>query len=172
MKDTKTSKQAAAKVTTPLHLLQTLTRTLNEHLGEACQQAEKDARKALEKLNRQHEKLREKLAEAEEKLASRQVSGNDAKSLEKSQAKLSTLKQALDELQTSRGAAEDYARQLQHDIQQTLRIGKGLERIEGQAAQAIEKRGKPASPARGRSRKPSNTARRKKNPTNQTSDAS
>lgn len=161
MKDAKTSKQAT-KVNTPLHLLQTLTRTLNEHLGEACQQAEKDARKALEKLNRQHEKLQEKLAETQEKLASRQANGNDAKSLDKSHNKINTLQQALDELQASRSAAEDYTRQLQHDIQQTLRIGKGLERIEGQAAQAIEKRGKPPTPARARNRKPSNTARRKK----------
>ena len=58
MKDTKIAK-LTTKVLTPLHLLQTLTRTLNEHLGEACQQAEKDARKALEKLNRQHGKLQE-----------------------------------------------------------------------------------------------------------------
>ncbi|KAA0691885.1 hypothetical protein DT594_16795 [Halopseudomonas laoshanensis] len=171
MKDSKPSKQAA-KVTTPLHLLQTLTRTLNEHLGEACQQAEKDARKALEKLNRQHEKLLEKIAEAEEKLGSRQANGNDAKSLEKSQTKLSALQQALSELQTSRAAAEDYTRQLQNDIQQTLRIGKGLERIEGQAAQAIEKRGKPPAPARVRNRKPGNNARRKKPATADTASAS
>lgn len=161
MKDAKTSKQAT-KVTTPLHLLQTLTRTLNEHLGEACQQAEKDARKALEKLNRQHEKLQEKLAEAEEKLAARQANGNDAKSLDKSHSKLETLQQAITELQASRSAAEDYTRQLQNDIQQTLRIAKGLERIEGQAAQAIEKRGKPPASPRARNRKPGNPARRKK----------
>lgn len=168
MKDVKTSKQAS-KVTTPLHLLQTLTRTLNEHLGEACQQAEKDARKALEKLNRQHEKLQEKLAEAEEKLVTRQANGNEAKSLEKSHSKLSTLQQALAELQASRSAAEDYTRQLQNDIQQTLRIGKGLERIEGQAAQAIEKRGQPPAPARARNRKPGNNARRKRSAPDQAS---
>lgn len=169
MKDSKTSKQAA-KVQTPLHLLQTLTRTLNEHLGEACQQAEQDARKALEKLNRQHGKLQEKLADAEEKLAARQINGNDAKSLEKSQTKLSALQQAMDEMQASRSAAEAYTRQLQSDIQQTLRIGKGLERIEGQATQAIEKRGKPAAPARTRSRKPSNAAQRKPATAARTSD--
>ncbi|MFO7706047.1 MAG: hypothetical protein R6V43_13090 [Halopseudomonas sp.] len=170
MKDTKTSKQEAT-VQTPLHLLQTLTRTLNEHLGEACQQAEQDARKALEKLNRQHGKLQEKLADAGEKLAARQANGNDAKSLEKSQTKLSALHQAMDEMQASRSAAEAYTRQLQSDIQQTLRIGKGLERIESQATQAIEKRGKPAAPARSRSRKPpSNAAKRKPATAARTSD--
>lgn len=163
LKDTKTSKQAS-KVMTPLHLLQTLTRTLNEHLGEACQQAEQDARKTLEKLNRQHGKLQEKLADAREKLAARQANGNDAKSLEKSQSKLSALQQALDEMQATRSTAETYTRQLQNDIQQTLRIGKGLERIEGQATQAIEKRGQPAAPARARNRKPANNPRRKQAP--------
>ncbi|WVM91355.1 hypothetical protein ULG90_14690 [Halopseudomonas pachastrellae] len=49
------------KVSSPLHLLQTLTRTLNEHLAEACSKAEKDARKAHEKLLRQQEKLELKL---------------------------------------------------------------------------------------------------------------
>ena len=55
------------KVSSPLHLLQTLTRTLNEHLAEACSTAEKDARKAHEKLLRQQEKLELKLRQAEEK---------------------------------------------------------------------------------------------------------
>lgn len=169
MKDSKISKQAA-QVQTPLHLLQTLTRTLNEHLVEACQQAEQDARKALEKLNRQHGKLQEKLADAGEKLTARQASGNDAKSLEKSQTKLSTLQQAMDQMQASRSAAEAYTRQLQSDIQQTLRIGKGLERIEGQASQAIEKRGQPAAPARARSRKPNKAAQRKPATAARTSD--
>lgn len=167
MKDTKVAKQAL-KVTTPLHLLQTLTRTLNEHLGEACQQAENDGRKALEKLNRQHTKLQEKLAEAEEKLAARQASGNDAKSLEKTQSKLTTLQQAMEELQAARKAAELYTRQLQDDIRQTLRIGKGLERIEGQAGQAIEKRGKPPAP-RSKSTQAGGSPRRKRKPAEQPS---
>lgn len=155
MKDTKT-----AKIITPLHLLQNLTRTLNEHLAEACEQAEKDARKALEKLNRQHAKLQEKLAETEEKLNARQANGSDARSLEKTTNKLSSLQLAMTELQQSRKAAEDYTRQLQDDVRQTLRIGKGLVRIEGQAGQAIEKRGKPPAAARSKSRQPG-TPRRK-----------
>lgn len=133
-----------AKVITPLHLLQTLTSTLNEHLSDACQQAEKDARKALEKLHQQQSKLEQKLAEAEEKVAARRAEGREAKAMEKCLAKVESLREALAELQGSREAAEAYTRQLQNDVRQTLRIAKGLERIQGQATLAIEKRNQPA----------------------------
>lgn len=145
MKDQDNGKRKA-KVITPLHLLQTLTSTLNEHLGEACQQAEKDARKALEKLHQQQSKLEQKLAEAEEKVAARRAEGREQKSMEKCLAKVASLREALAELQRSRDVAEVYTRQLQSDVRQTLRIAKGLERIQGQASLAIEKRNQPAQP--------------------------
>jgi DNA repair exonuclease SbcCD ATPase subunit len=146
----------SSSVITPLHLLQTLTRTLNEHLADACREAEKDARKAMEKLTRQHAKLQEKLAEAQEKLASRQASGAERKAIEKSEQKVATLMAGLNELQEARNAAEVYTRQLQNDVRQTLRIAKGLERIESQADLAIEKRNNPKPPSKpaSRSRKP------------------
>lgn len=142
----------AAPVITPLHLLQTLTRTLNEHLADACREAEKDARKAMEKLTRQHAKLQEKLAEAQEKLANRQTSGADRKAIDKSEQKVASLQAALNELQDARNAAEAYTRQLQSDVRQTLRIAKGLERIESQADLAIEKRNNPKPPSKPASR--------------------
>lgn len=146
----------SAPVITPLHLLQTLTRTLNEHLADACREAEKDARKAMEKLTRQHAKLQEKLAEAEEKLASRKASGAERKAIEKSEQKIAGLLSGLNELQEARNAAEGYTRQLQNDVRQTLRIAKGLERIESQADLAIEKRNnpKPQGKTANRTRKP------------------
>lgn len=130
------------RVATPLHLLQTLTRTLNEHLAEACQQAEDDARKALEKLNRQHAKLDAKLGEAREKVAARER-GDEDKSISKAQTKVTELETALAELVQARSTAESYVKQLKADIRQTLKLAKGFERIEGQAAQAIEKRDNP-----------------------------
>ncbi|MBL4833369.1 MAG: hypothetical protein JKY26_05275 [Pseudomonas sp.] len=156
-KDKDTGQQAAA-VITPLHLLQTLTRTLNEHLADACREAEKDARKAMEKLTRQHAKLQEKLAEAEEKLASRKASGADRKAIEKSEQKIAGLLAGMNELQDARNAADSYTRQLQNDVRQTLRIAKGLERIESQADLAIEKRNNPKPPSKpaNRTRKPRN----------------
>jgi chromosome segregation ATPase len=150
----------AERVATPLHLLQTLTRTLNEHLSDACQQAEDDARKALEKLNRQHAKLEDKLGEAKEKLAARER-GDEDKSVAKAQTKVAELDAALAELMQARGKAEDYVKQLKADIRQTLRLAKGFERIDGQVSQALEKRNnptaqedKPRTGQRRRSRKP------------------
>ena len=113
-----------------------------------------------------------KLAETQEKLAARQANGNDTKSLDKTQSKISTLQQAMNELQASRKAAEDYTRQLQDDIRQTLRIGKGLERIEGQAGQAIEKRGKPPTATRAKSRQPGTPRRKPRNPAQTSGQAS
>lgn len=142
------------RVATPLHLLQTLTRTLNEHLADACQQAEEDARKALEKLSRQHAKLDGKLAEARDKLAARQQGGEDeGKSVAKAQAKVDELQAAIEELQQARASAESYIKQLKNDIRQTLRLAKGFERIDGQVSQALEKRDnpKPSAPRKPRS---------------------
>ena len=130
------------KVTTPLHLLQTLTRSLKEHLGDACQQAEQDAHKALEKITRQHAKLDAKLVEARDKLSARQ-SGADNKSVSKAQGKVDELEQALAELGQARQSAEAYVLQLKGDIRQTLRLAKGFDRIEGQVNQAIDKRDNP-----------------------------
>ncbi|HDZ55669.1 MAG TPA: hypothetical protein ENI17_12330 [Pseudomonas xinjiangensis] len=148
-----------ARVKTPLHLLQTLTRTLNEHLCEACQHAEEDARKALEKLSRQHAKLDGKLAEAKEKLASRQGPESDGKSIAKAQSKVSDLETALKELEQARDSSENYIKQLQSDIRQTLRLAKGFERIDGQVTQALEKR---SNPAAATDNKPRSGPRRKR----------
>ena len=136
------------KVSSPLHLLQTLTRTLNEHLAEACSTAEKDARKAHEKLLRQQEKLELKLRQAEEKLANRTAEDPD-----KTRRKLADLQAALDELKTARDSAESYIKQLEADVRQTLRLAKGLERIDAQVGQALEKRDAPKPAAKPRSRR-------------------
>ncbi|WP_150304756.1 AlgP family protein [Pseudomonas saliphila] len=132
----------SSRVPTPLHLLQTLTRTLNEQLAEACEQAEQDAVKALEKLDRQKAKLDEKLSEARGKLAARQ-SGEEHKSVSKAQARVDELEAALVELSDARNSADAYVKQLRLDIRQTLRLAKGFERIDGQVSQAIDKRDNP-----------------------------
>lgn len=141
MNDTSPGKKSS-QVPTPLHLLQTLTRTLNEQLGEACEQAEQDAVKALDKLDRQKAKLDEKLSEAREKLAARQ-NGEEQKSVSKAQARVDELEAALVELSEARNSADTYVKQLRLDIRQTLRLAKGFERIDGQVSQAIEKRDNP-----------------------------
>ncbi len=155
---TEQSKGRKSRVSTPLHLLQTLTRTLNEHLAEACEKAERDARKALEKLNQQHAKLDGKLAEAREKLAEREQQDAGRKSLDKARTKVTELQAALDQLHSSRSAAEQYTRQLQSDVRQTLRLAKSLDRLDTQVTQAIDKRDAPTKPRPARAAKKPTTA--------------
>lgn len=133
-------RKAEATVQTPLHLLQVLTRTLNDHLAEACNQAQADAQKALDKLDRERQKIAEKLEETRQKLNEDNSEGRPA---EKRQGKLDELNERMEAVTQARSEAEDYVRQLQNDVRQTLRLAKGLERIDHQASQAIEKRNNP-----------------------------
>lgn len=145
--------KSSDKVSSPLHLLQTLTRTLHEHLADACTQAEQDARKALDKLQRQQEKLDLKLGQTREKLDARTAEQPD-KPAGKTRKKLAELEAAKLELHEARLKAESYIAQLSSDVRQTLRLAKGLERIDGQVSQALEKRDAPKPPAKPRARRP------------------
>lgn len=155
----RTEDQKSARVPTPLHLLQVLARTLNEHLADACTQAEADANKALEKLDREQAKLQEKLAEAQEKLAARQQEGS--KPVEKVTARIEELTASLATLDQARDDAQGYIRQLQQDVRQTLRLAKGLDRIDLQVTQAIEKRDNPTAVPRSGNRQAPRRGRRK-----------
>ncbi len=150
-----------ARVQTPLHLLQVLTRTLNEHLADACEQAQVDAKAALDNLEREHNVLTEQLATAQQS----QPTTTDGDSAAQPSITIDELTTALATLTQSRNAAQEYVRQLQSDVRQTLRLAKGLDRIDLQVSQAIEKRNSPDAPAksggrsaprRSRNRKPAN----------------
>ena len=157
----KTAKPESATVQSPLHLLQVLTRTLNEHLAEACNQAQTDAQQALDKLEQEQQKLADQLEQARSKLAADGAQDNEESSA-KHQASLDELTGQLDAASQARSEAESYIRQLQSDVRQTLRLAKGLERIDVQATQAIDKRNNPEASTtakrptarRSRSRKP------------------
>lgn len=148
----KSEKQASVPVQTPLHLLQVLTRTLNEHLADACNQAQADAQEALDKLEQEQQALAKQLEQMQD-----EQPGDDSKASEELTAQMATLAK-------TRKDAEQYAAQLQSDVRQTLRLAKGLERIDLQVTQSIEKRNAPAAagkrpPARrSRNRKPSGAA--------------
>ena len=139
----KTSKPSSNPVATPLHLLQGLTRTLNEHLAEACNRAEEDAQAVLNKLTQKQTKVREKQAQTQTRLAEAEAA-DDTKAKDKLTLKLHEQSEQLTALEQACSEAERYAQQLNSDVRQTLRLAKGLERIELQAGQAIEKRNNPA----------------------------
>ena len=156
-----TGKPESATVQSPLHLLQVLTRTLNEHLSEACTQAQTNAQEALDKLVREQQELTEQLEQTRSTL-SEDGTQDDGQPSDRHQGKLGELTERLDAVNQARNDAEGYIRQLQSDVRQTLRLAKGLERIELQATQAIDKRNSPEAAAaakrpatrRSRSRKP------------------
>lgn len=166
-----TRKKTSSPVPTPLHLLQGLTRTLNEHLSQACEQAQEDARKALEKLTREQQELAEQLQQAQADVSTESPDA-EGKAPEKAQESIDELAARLAQLNQARQDADDYARQLQSDVRQTLRLARGLERIDLQATQAIEKRNNPVASTssgkrRSRSRKPASaTAPAAEAPTN------
>jgi len=157
----KTEDKQAARVQTPLHLLQVLTRTLNEHLAEACSQAETDAQKALDKLDREHAKLQDKLDQAQQKLAEADTEAS-GKPADKLRSKVDELTAEMAALSQSRSDAQDYIRQLQSDVRQTLRLAKGLDRIDLQVTQAIEKRNDPAAASKPTKRPPQRRSRSRK----------
>jgi len=137
-------------IATPLHLLQTLTHTLNEELQGACARAEQEALKALEKPDRQQAKLRDKLEESEQRLAQKRQEQASKKSIARTTDKLADLRLALKELQGARKDAQAYVRQLRSDTRETLRLAKGLQRLEQQVDEAIERRDNPAAAPRRR----------------------
>src|SRR5690606_30571568 len=59
--------------------------------------------------------------------------------------KLSELREQLAVVAQAHDEAQSYARQLNSDVRQTLRLAKGLARIDAQAGQAIEKRNNPTA---------------------------
>lgn len=137
-------------IPTPLHLLHNLTRTLNEELHSACERAEQEALKALDKLDRQQAKLRDKLSEAEQRLAQKRQEQAGKKSLARTTDKIAELRLALKELQGARKDAQAYVRQLRSDTRETLRLAKGLQRLEQQVGEAIERRDNPSTAPRRR----------------------
>lgn len=157
MTGTNTEDPKTTRVQTPLHLLQVLTRTLNQQLAEACEQAQADAKTALENIEREHAELTEQLN------AAQQQAGTAEDGSPASSTRIDDLITSLAALTQSRDGAQEYVRQLQSDVRQTLRLAKGLDRIDLQVSQAIEKRNNPSAstkpsgrsgPRRSRSRKP------------------
>ncbi|WP_417791446.1 AlgP family protein [Stutzerimonas xanthomarina] len=136
-------------VTTPLHLLQQLSKSLVEHLEKACTDAQKDAELLLAKLEKQRGKTQEKLVKTRAKL---DEAGNAGKSKAQSKArsKLTELDDMLALLQTRQSETLSYLADLKRDAEQSLNLAQGVTQVEKAAAQALASRGK-ATPSRSAS---------------------
>ncbi|WP_417776318.1 AlgP family protein [Stutzerimonas xanthomarina] len=136
-------------VTTPLHLLQQLSKSLVVHLEKACTDAQKDAELLLAKLEKQRGKTQEKLVKTRAKL---DEAGNAGKSKAQSKArsKLAELDDMLALLQTRQSETLSYLADLKRDAEQSLNLAQGVTQVEKAAAQALASRGK-ATPSRSAS---------------------
>ena len=74
-------------------------------------------------------------------------------SVEVTEASIADLRAALETLEQSRNNAERYIAQLEADVRQTLRLAKGLDRIDAQVTQALDKRDAPKPAAKPRNRR-------------------
>ncbi|MCQ4312502.1 AlgP family protein [Pseudomonas stutzeri] len=130
-------------VTTPLDLLQQLSRSLVEHLETACNEAQKDTETLLAKLEKQCEKAQEKLTKARVKLDDAGGAGK-SKEKTKARAKLVELEGMLALLQARQGETLSYLSELKRDVEQSLNLAQGVTQVEKAAAQALASRGKQA----------------------------
>ena len=136
-------------VTTPLHLLQQLSKSLVGHLEKACTDAQKDAEILLAKLEKQRGKTQEKLIKARAKL---DEAGNAGKSKAQSKARapLAELDDMLALLQARQSETLSYLADLKRDAEQSLSLARGVTQVEEAAAKALASRSK-ASPSRSAS---------------------
>jgi hypothetical protein len=134
-------------VTTPLDLLQQLSRSLVEHLEKACNEAQKDTEVLLAKLEKQRGKAQEKLIKARAKLDDADNAGK-SKAQTKARAKVAELDDMLALLQARQSETLNYLSELKRDAEQSLNLAQGVTQVERAAAQALASRGKQApSPA-------------------------
>ncbi|HCC60458.1 MAG TPA: transcriptional regulator [Pseudomonas sp.] len=133
-------------VTTPLHLLQQLSKSLVVHLEKACTDAQKDAEILLAKLEKQRGKTQEKLIKARAKLDEAGNAGK-SKAQSKARARLAELDDMLALLQARQSETLSYLADLKRDAEQSLSLARGVTQVEEAAAQALASRSK-ASPAR------------------------
>ena len=141
-------------VSSPLHLLLQLSRSLVEHLEKACTDARKEAHGLLAKLEKQRGKTRDKLVRARAKLDEAGAAGK-AKTQGKARARIDELEEALALLDVRQRETLAYLADLDRDTQQSLKLAEGIRQVEEAAAQAVAtpvKTASRAAPSRARQR--------------------
>jgi len=146
-------------VTTPLHLLEQLSRSLVEHLQKACDEAQKEPELLLAKLEKQRGKTQEKLVKARAKL---DEAGNvgKTKAQAKARSKLAELDDMLALLQARQSETLTYLAELKRDAEKSLTLAQGVTKVGQAAAQALAARDKASAPsAKAPARSPARAAR-------------
>jgi hypothetical protein len=126
-------------ITTPLHLLQNLSRSLLEHLETACTGALIDAEKLLAKLEKQRGKGQDLLHTARVKLQDAAVAGK-AKSQAKSKVLIADLEALLDGLQERQAETRAYIAELKRDAQESLKLAQGIGKVKEAVTKVLSAR--------------------------------
>jgi hypothetical protein len=126
-------------ITTPLHLLQTLSHSLLEHLESACAGALIDAEKLLAKLEKQRGKGQDLLYTARVKLQDAAVAGK-AKSQAKSKVLIADLEALLDGLQERQAETRAYIAELKRDAQESLKLAQGIGKVKEAVSKVLSAR--------------------------------
>lgn len=124
-------------VSTPLILLQQLSRSLLQHFEQACEQALKETRRVLEKLEKQRRKIELRLREAELAAETAAVTGK-AKALVRAREAMQTLQAALDEVLDRQVQTHTYLLHLQRDVKTSLGLTEGIAQVAEEAGKALD----------------------------------
>lgn len=124
-------------VSTPLILLQQLSRSLLRHFEEACEQALGETRRVLDKLEKQRRKIELRLREAELAAETAAVAGR-AKALVRARVTMETLQAALDQVLDRQVQTHAYLLHLQRDVKTALGLAEGIARVDAEAAKELD----------------------------------
>ena len=154
----------AKPVATPLELLAQLSRSLLDHLGEACEQAVDEVEGLLAKLEKQRGKTQEKLAKARARLEQAGNAGK-IKAQGKAREQVGELEEMLTLLQARQAETLGYVGQLKRDIARSLELAGPIVQVEREASAARLAPAKPqakAAATRARSSATRTTSRTRK----------
>lgn len=150
-------------VSTPLILLQQLSRSLLQHFEKACDQALNETQRVLAKLQKQRDKIEQRLRKAEVALEAAAVAGK-AKARARAREAIEALQHTLDEVLDRQVQTHAYLLQLQRDVETSLGLAQGIGKVGDAAGQALDavtgaaRRSAPAATPAKRPAKPRATA--------------
>lgn len=124
-------------VSTPLILLQQLSRSLLRHFEEACEQALSGTQKVLGKLEKQRRKIEQRLREAELACQSAALAGKP-KAQARARAAIDQLQATLDEVLDRQLQTHAYLAHLQRDVQTSLDLAQGIAKVSDEAGMALD----------------------------------
>lgn len=124
-------------VSTPLILLQQLSRSLLRHFDDACEQALGATQQLLEKLEKQRGKIEYRLRRAELACTEAAAAGK-SKAQARARAELDRLQAALDDVLDRQLQTHAYLAHLQRDVKSSRELAQGIARVAEDAGKTLD----------------------------------